>query len=375
MIHNTVSTSRSRGLSTTIGYAAMLSITVILLGILLSVFSLQMNTQIDEAKTTEIEISSSQLAAEFEQVDAIIRTSNPNEYELYPEMSRTAGNEGYRIYIDETGTENIYDLTLETESQNTVTQKMRIESDVDTDEFANSRSAIIKYDPVEDQLKITNRERIELPDLEMQSYSNDYTIGSNVDEEPPIDADGTVTGGQNSTVVGSILASDTISLDEDIYVNGNIESTNMVQLSDRSSINGNIDSVQSVTLEDEIFVAGIIQSDGQISTGDNVLVGNTLRADSNINLGTVNTVSGIDTTEELSTGDIFVSNGDINARSVTLGEDSVVYGSVSASNTVELQFNTTIEGDVNVTSGSDITCENQVTINGQPCPEYIDDNY
>jgi len=58
-----------------------------------------------------------------------------------------------------------------------------------------------------------------------------------------------------------------------------------------------------------------------------------------------------------------------------LKKESTIEGDVTSEATVTLKKDSTVEGDVNVAGAEDIQCAKGATINGQPCSEYVDENY
>lgn len=424
---------KNKGISTTIGYAATLSITVILLGILVGVFSVQMNTQIDNAKEQELQIAGSQLATEIEKVDATVKASSVNSISVEPQFSKTAGNEDYRIYAEDTSQSNIYELHLETPEGITHTSKFRSQTPIDTDGFANSTKLQITYDSSENHITFINTQTINRVSPTnvgpVQNISGNYTIPDN-HEDPPTVASGNINGGDGSSVNGKLISGGQIDTAQGLKIYGNVESQNGLNFDKFTYASGNVDSGGSTQIREESIIGGSLTSDSNIQLGKSTSVGGDVVADTDIQLGEYTNISGTVDGREIDirrntkvVGDVVGStkvtirnfsevqgtvdsgtqveirqgafvNESVTAQSrvemyegsdvgsittdgdVITGVDSEVRGSVTSnSGIIDLGKKTTVTEDVIASSRSSITCGSNVTINGKDCSQYLNDNY
>ena len=147
-----------------------------------------------------------------------------------------------------------------------------------------------------------------------------------------------------------------------IDVTGNAGDTYLVEYADDD---GNADSDTF-----EIRPSGttiVTQDTDEVSANSNIVIEDNVVID-----GDVNSQNG-----EVTVGDNAEIDDDVSANgNIVIGDGAFVDGDVDSQNgRVTLEDGSEVEGDVNVNSASDIVCGQGSRIDGQPCEEYVDENY
>jgi len=204
---------------------------------------------------------------------------------------------------------------------------------------------------------------------------------------------------------GDIYAGGDVEVPDDEEVDGEIIAEGEVDLGEGASA-GDIDAEDEVELDDGAS-AGDINSENEVDLGEDAAAGdvdaeNEVELDDGASAGDIDSEDEVDIGEDASAGDIDAENevelddgasaGDIDAdEEVDLGEDASA-GAIDSSDEVELDDgasaqriesddevdlgdDATVAGDVIVGSGDDISCGDGSTIDGQPCDEYVDQEY
>lgn len=340
MIHK--STKNNMGLSVVLGYSIMLGISVVLVGILLTAFSSQLEIQETTAIEEELEIATGQIATEFEKADVTIRnTEDVNNILVRPEFTDQTAESSFRVEIDSSPQPNIYTLRVET-GDITVEKSFRSQTPVDTSSSANSNRLRIKYDSSDDHLELVNRGETQIISKSIKrDVSGDYVIPDNSEEEPSVEATGDITGGESSTVHGYLQSESNINTSRELEIYSYVQANGIIDLNSNTYVQENVEGGGDVTVGDTSSINGSITSEsGQITLGTNVSV-----------------------------------ISDINATSdVIVGNNSSVGGTIDSGGTIILESDTTI-GDIDESvNSSDIICGVNVTINGKSCDEYKNDN-
>lgn len=196
------------------------------------------------------------------------------------------------------------------------------------------------------------------------------------------DVGGKITGGNTSiggnSEVHSIDSSGSVDLGNGVKSDGSVNASGNITFGKNNTITGAIESTNGdISLNGGTFAASTVTSGGQVTSGDDTSTGEII-ADTTVSLGSGVNVSGDITsnTSSVSVGSLSDVSGSITADSdVTIGGGTTVSGDITSNGVVTLKSDVVVEGDVFVNSGSDLSCETNVTINGVSCSTYKSNNY
>jgi cytoskeletal protein CcmA (bactofilin family) len=211
--------------------------------------------------------------------------------------------------------------SIDSESSVTLKKKTMLEGNIDA-----TGSAIVKKES-------TVRGHID--------SESGVTLNKKTTVEGNIDAIGSVTVKKESTVRGSIDSEGGVTLKKETTVEGNVTASESVTVKKESTVRGNIDSESSVTLKKKTMVEGRVNATGSV----------TVKKESTVS-------------ESIDSG-----------SSVTLNKKTTVEGNVTSNGIVTLKEESKVAGDIYVDSADEINCNEGATVSGQPCEEYVDDNY
>jgi predicted acyltransferase (DUF342 family) len=226
--------------------------------------------------------------------------------------------------------------------------------------------------------------RIRISDINViGSAGNSYNV-EYADDDGNVDSDTFQIRPSGTTIVtqdtDDVSANGDIVIEENVVIDGDVDSQNgAVTVKDSAEVDGDVTANGDIVIGDNTFVGGEVASqNGAVTVGDNAEVDDDVSANGNIVVdddtfidgdvdsqnGTVSLGSGTRVTGTIT------ANGDID-----LGVGSVVEDVTSQNGRVTLEDDSEVEGDVNVNSASDIVCGQGSRIDGQPCEEYVAENY
>lgn len=199
-------------------------------------------------------------------------------------------------------------------------------------------------------------------------------VGDVADEEYDVVFENDDAGSVTETfIVKSDDAGDTREVEDDtenVFSSGNVEIDDGVEISGWVFADGYVEGANDVTVGGKVSAGSDVEFGDRADIGGNVSSGGDMEFGNDGEIGGSLTASG-----DIELGDRTTVNGDIISGSdVEIGTDSFVDGDIDAQE-VELGDRAEVTGDVHVPAGDALDCGNDVTINGQPCEEYVQENY
>ena len=215
------------------------------------------------------------------------------------------------------------------------------------------------------------------------TVGNEYTVGfehletgTSVETTFGIaDTAGDVT--INNDIDGNVYSTGSLTIANGVVIDGNIGSDGSTTLNFQSEVEGSITSRDSVTLENEAIVGENIDARGDVTLGFQSEVEGSITSRGSVTLENEAIVGeNIDAKGDVTLGFQSEVEGNITSRgSVTLENEAIVGENINSGADVTLNFQSEVGGDIFVESGDNIICGQGSTINGQPCEEYVNENY
>lgn len=328
----------NQGASVILGYSIMLGIGVVMIGILLSGFGSQLEQQERNAVSSELEIAAGQIVTEFEKADATVRNSNTtSNLTVRPNFTDRAGDPTFKIELDPTAVADVYVLRIEAQNI-TIEKPFRSQTPVDTSSSADSTRLRIQYDQSDGELGLVNKGSNQIISTTTAiDVNGDYVIPDNSEEEPSVNATGSITGGNSSTVHGHLSAEDSIDTDSGLEVYEYVNASNSIDMGDNTYVQDNVESNGNITIgEDSALGSDVISDSGAVQIGRDTEVSSNIEA-----------------------------SGDVN-----IGQNSEILNRVTSEGVVTLENESVVLGEVIVNDSSDIVCGNNTRINGMDCSTY-----
>ncbi|WP_050031686.1 polymer-forming cytoskeletal protein [Halorubrum halophilum] len=247
----------------------------------------------------------------------------------------------------------------------------------------------VSYDPSTNTITYTKRGggagevRIRISNIDVTGNAGEtYVVGY---EDGNIDSDTFEIRPPGTTIItqdtDDVSANGDIVIEDNVVIDGDVDSQNgEVIVGENADIDGDANANGDIVIGDGAFVAGVVDSEnGGVTVGDNAEIDDDVSANGDIVIGDETFIDGdVDSQNgTVSLGSGTQVTGSVNANgNVDFGVGSLVEGDVTSQNgRVTLEDGSEVEGDVNVNSASDIVCGQGSRIDGQPCEEYVDENY
>jgi len=249
----------------------------------------------------------------------------------------------------------------------------------------------VSYDPSTNTITYTKQGggagevRIRISNIDVTGNAGETYVVEYADDDGNVDSDTFEIRPPGTTIVtqdtDDVNANGDIVIEDNVVIDGDVDSQNgEVIVGENAEIDGDVSANGDIVIGDNTFVGGEVDSqNGEVSVGDNAEIDDDVSANGDIVIGDDTFVDGdVDSQNgTVSLGSGTQVTGSVNANgNVDLGVGSLVEGDVTSQNgRVTLEDGSEVEGDVNVNSASDIVCGQGSRIDGQPCQEYVDENY
>lgn len=375
----------TRGESVVVSYVLMLGVMTVLSALLISAAGGFLSTKNDEVTQTQAEITTEAIGAEIEEVDKNARRIDANSsskgfYKYSSDAEDLIGQYPYKVSIENTSKQNTYTIIVSVQSVS-ITEKTNVTlytiDNVVNNTLSSGSSLTYIYQTggnltLSDEDFDENRWSI--------NTSGDYIIpdGTTFDAGIKTRNNGNVFDGEDSTIYGSIASNGTVNTDNRLLVFGSIRAKD------------------SIELNPETTVTKVVKSGNIIQIGENSTVGKNVSANEEVIVYKNSTVHGSigSVNSDVAVGENVTVNSQINSDSdIVVEKDSFVRSNISANSQVRIQERTevkstikanevilyddvTVTDDVVVPMGSNLICNGVgITINGQSCSDYKNNNY